>query len=93
MSFSLSFMDLKPIGDGSTVPAKDCKRLKEVFQFLISRTYQMLKYPFNDIERIPVINNNNNSLDWLWSRAAKIYSMRVRKYASLASETLRTRSV
>lgn len=55
----------------------------------------MLKYPFNDIEKIPVIinNNNNNSHDWLWSRAAKIYSMRVRKYAYLTSETLGTRSV
>lgn len=50
---------------------------------------QMLKYPFNDIEKIPVIinNNNNNSHDWLWSRAAKIYSMRVRKSAYLTSET------
>lgn len=53
---------------------------------------QMLKYPFNDIEKISVIINNN-SHDWLWSRAAKIYSMRVRKYAYLTSGTLRTRSV
>lgn len=49
---------------------------------------QMLKYPFNDIEKIPVIVNNN-SHNWLWSRAAKIYSVRVRKYAYLTSETLR----
>ncbi len=49
---------------------------------------QMLKYPFNDIEKIPVIVNNN-SHNWLWSRAAKIYSIRVRKYAYLTSETLR----
>ncbi len=49
---------------------------------------QMLKYPFNNIEKIPVIVNNN-SHNWLWSRAAKIYSIRVRKYAYLTSETLR----
>lgn len=48
---------------------------------------QMLKYPFNDIEKIPVIIDNN-SHNWLWSRAAKIYSIRVRKYAYLTSETL-----
>ncbi len=48
---------------------------------------QMLKYPFNNIEKIPAIVNNSHN--WLWSRAAKIYSIRVRKYAYLTSETLR----